>query len=427
MPAINFSLKLPPQKAIEWLEKKGVTVKNYREMTDSELAKSMTIARISDLDMLQSIKNALTESAKNGVPYAQFKRDVLQHMQAAGWLHKGESEKLEIIDPETGEVFGSPRRLENIYRTNMQSAFMAGQYQSYMDNVDNRPYWEYKAVGDARTRPMHLAMSGLIYRFDDPFWATFYPPNGYKCRCSVIALAERDIKRRNLVISDSSERNFIDVEKINKAGVYKTKAYKAPDGTLITADKGFNYNAGRMNYKPDLDLYDRKLAHEFAKSDMTGAEFKSNLKQLYEEFNTIKKRHGIEDKINHSDKLMVRNTLSRNLKFAAGVLSDENQKLIQCQRACVWLSDDTLIKQVDSRAGQNFDQFYADLPDVINQPDQIFTEGDNKFILMRRKENQLLMTVIKYLQKPNELFVQSYRLANDKELIKFTKKSKVLK
>ncbi|MGN6893494.1 phage head morphogenesis protein, partial [Neisseria sp. P0015.S009] len=87
-------------------------------------------------------------------------------------------------------------------------AYSAGQYQGYMANIDSRPYWMYDAVGDHRTRPAHAAMDGLVYRYDDPFWATFYPPNGYRCRCSVIALSERDMQRDGKVLSQSGEHNL---------------------------------------------------------------------------------------------------------------------------------------------------------------------------------------------------------------------------
>ena len=198
MDNINFTLNLPPKKAIEWLKTKQVTTENYRNLTDSEIAKVYTIARITDLDMLQDIKSSLIQAAEQGKPFAVWKKDILQHLANKGWLHPNGHNGKDIIDPKTGEIFGSatdigihsiPRRLENIYRTNMQAAYNAGQYQTYMADVDNRPYWQYDAVGDERTRAAHSAMDGLVYRYDDPFWTTFYPPNGYRCRCSVMALS----------------------------------------------------------------------------------------------------------------------------------------------------------------------------------------------------------------------------------------------
>ena len=218
-PEITFALGLKPAAAVEWLKAKGVTAENYRNLTASEIAKVYTIARISDLEMLNDIKQSMITAADNGQSYQNWRKDILQHLQNKGWLHPNGHNGKDIIDPQTGEVFGAPRRLETIYRTNMQSAYMAGQYQGYMANIGERPYWMYDAVGDSRTRPAHAAMDGLVYRYDDPFWATFYPPNGYNCRCSVMALAERDLAKYGVALSESGEHNFVETNKIyNKKG-----------------------------------------------------------------------------------------------------------------------------------------------------------------------------------------------------------------
>lgn len=429
MPKINFALGLAPEKAIEWLKTKQVTAENYRNLTDSEIAKVYTIARMTDLDMLNDIKQSMIKAASDGQSYADWHKDILQHLQNKGWLHHNGHDGKVIIDPTSGEVFGAPRRLENIYRTNMQTAYSAGQYQGYMANIDSRPYWMYDAVGDHRTRPAHAAMDGLVYRYDDPFWATFYPPNGYRCRCSVIALSERDMQRDGKVLSQSGEHNLVETHKVyNKKGdSYPTIAYKAPDGSLHTTDRGFGYNAGRMNYRPNLDQYDRGLAHEFAKAEMGGAEFKAVFKQLSEEFYEVKGRLKIDGKPDNAEKIDIRNKLSRQVKFAAGVLNKEVQQRTGLKRATVWLSDDTLIKQVDSREGQGFaEDYYAFLPEFLANPDHIIRDG-RELIFTTQHNQEYLWAVLKYIDDVEEVYLQSYRISNEKEIRKLMEKKEVLK
>lgn len=429
MPSIKFALGLKPAKAIEWLQAKGVTAESYRNLTASEIAKVYTIARITDLDMLNDIKQSMIKAADNGQAFADWRKDILQHLQNKGWLHPNGHDGKVIIDPTSGEVFGAPRRLENIYRTNMQTAYSAGQYQGYMANIDSRPYWMYDAVGDHRTRPAHAAMDGLVYSYDDPFWATFYPPNGYRCRCSVIALSERDMQRDGKVLSQSGEHNLVETHKVyNKKGdSYPTIAYKAPDGSLHTTDRGFGYNAGRMNYRPNLDQYDRGLAHEFAKAEMGGAEFKAVFKQLSEEFYEVKGRLKIDGKPDNAEKIDIRNKLSRQVKFAAGVLSKEVQQRTGLKRATVWLSDDTLIKQVDSREGQGFaEDYYAFLPEFLANPDHIIRDG-RELIFTTQRNQECLWAVLKYIDDVEEVYLQSYRISNEKEIRKLMEKKEVLK
>ena len=312
----------------------------------------------------------------------------------------------------------SPRCLNTTYRVNMQTAYSAARYQRMRDNVDNRPYWQYSAVGDERTRPAHLALNGKIYRYDDPFWATFYPPNGFNCRCSVIALAERDLQRRGMDKPDDSSEFLVEVERpADKAGNReKTIGFKLPDGTVRVADKGFDYNVGRLNYKPNLDLYPEKLAHAFAKVEMKGGEFKRDFELLAKHVSEMKQTLNPDGKkITAEQMLQVRDSLTKNFKFAAGVLSAESKGLLKSKTSTVWLSDDTLIKQFNSRDGQDFgiDEYEA-LPDIINSPDKIV--GDELGYQFYKDINgKKLLAVLKVLSKEPEIFVQSFRLVSDKQ------------
>lgn len=95
----------------------------------------------------------------------------------------------------------SPRNsysVENIVRTQTQIAYNAGRW-----NADQHPdvqeiLWGYKYVttGDDRVRPVHEALDGVTLPKDDPFWKTFWPPNGWSCRCQVIPVfSKRSIVR----------------------------------------------------------------------------------------------------------------------------------------------------------------------------------------------------------------------------------------
>ena len=91
-----------------------------------------------------------------------------------------------------------------------------------MDNVDNRPYWEYVAVLDNRTRPEHAQLHGLIYRYDDPFWASFYPPNGWRCRCRVNALSNYNLKKKDAKPGNSTGTLSQEMRLVSKkSGEYK--------------------------------------------------------------------------------------------------------------------------------------------------------------------------------------------------------------
>lgn len=433
--APKFAIGMEPTEAIEFLrQKKMLAGKVFaKELHDSALARATTIARLSSLEMTKDIYQSLETAMREGKGFHQWKKDLFSEFERKGWVFgKDKNVGLGIdgnllADPQTGEYFGTPRRLNTIYRVNMQSAYSAARYQRLRDNVDNRPYWQYSAVGDARTRPAHLALSGKVYRYDDPFWTTFYPPNGFNCRCSVIALGERDLQRHGMDKPDDSSEFLVEVERpADKAGNReKTIGFKLPDGTVRVTDKGFDYNVGRLNYKPNLDLYPEKLAHAFAKVEMKGGEFKHDFELLAKHVSEMKQTLSFDGKkLTAEQMLQVRDGLAKNFRFAAGILSAENKGLMKTNTGTVWLSDDTLIKQFNSRDGQNFGvDEYADLPDLIHAPEYLLQAKDyqDRYTFIRQGK----MLVVKLL--PKEIFVLSFRRIKDKELKKLLEKENALR
>lgn len=418
--APQFRIGITPSAAIEYLrQKKMLAVKIFeKELHQSALAKATTIARLSSLEMTKDIYQSLENALREGKAFGQWKKELIGEFERKGWVFahdKKVSRGIDgnlLADPKTGEYFGTPRRLNTIYRVNMQAAYSAARYQRLRDNVDNRPYWQYSAVGDVRTRPAHLALNGKIYRYDDPFWSTFYPPNGFNCRCTVIALDERDLKRKGISKPDDSSAFLTEVERpADKNGMReKTIGFKLPDGSVRVADKGFDYNIGRLSYRPNLDLYPEKLAHQFAKAEMSGEEFKYDFNRLEKLETDIEKAINPKgEKLTSFQVLFIRDHLTRNMKFAAGVLNAETKVLLKTDIGTVWLSDDTLIKQFDSRKGQKFEfEEYIKLPDILNTPELILPGKQKAHYEFHKIINsKKYIAVIKVLKK--EIFLQSFR------------------
>lgn len=71
--------------------------------------------------------------------------------------------------------------LENVYRTNVASAYNAGRLamQTRPDVVAATGYWEYVTAGDERVRDEHAALHGKQWRIGDPEALSLYPPNGF--------------------------------------------------------------------------------------------------------------------------------------------------------------------------------------------------------------------------------------------------------
>lgn len=250
-PDLAYAIGLPPKAAIEHFASKGyVLSRAWDDIADQTHARAFTVAGVMKLDVLQDIRAGLVKAQAEGKSLEQFKRDLIPLLEAKGWMGRGH-----VADPATGEVVGkrlTPRRLDTIYRTNLQSSFMAGRYQAQKENAGNRPYWEYVAILDSRTRPAHRALHGRIFKHDDGIWSTVYPPNGFGCRCRVRARSGRDLEREQLAVSSSEGRLDVIDQPVGRSG--KTRpavSYRDPiTGERFTPDAGFGFNAGETALKP---------------------------------------------------------------------------------------------------------------------------------------------------------------------------------
>lgn len=79
--------------------------------------------------------------------------------------------------------------LRSEFETAKRGSEMAWKWKDYVKNSDLFPNLEYRTVNDERVRPEHAVLSGTIKPVTDDFWLTFYPPNGWRCRCYVVQTA----------------------------------------------------------------------------------------------------------------------------------------------------------------------------------------------------------------------------------------------
>jgi len=260
--ALSAVFGLPPEKAIEAFQSKGYAITwSWKDLWQVQQAKAFTVAKVLRTDILQDIRGALDDALNNGTTFHDFKQKLTPVLQAKGWWGKTEH-----TDTLTGEVstaqLGSPRRLKTIYQTNLQTAYMAGRYRSMMESADSHPYWQYVAVLDGRTRPMHRAMNGRVFRYDDDLWSTHYPPNGFNCRCRVSPLTADAVEREGYTV-DSSEGRLIDHEiplRDGSAATVKALRIKV-DGQdkLFAPDAGWSYNPGKAAFGNDIEVM-RKIS-----------------------------------------------------------------------------------------------------------------------------------------------------------------------
>ena len=72
------------------------------------------------------------------------------------------------------------------------NAIASAQMAEKWEGLKAFKYLEYRTVGDDRVRPEHAVLDKLIAASTDPIWNRIYPPNAWRCRCTVVPAADTD-------------------------------------------------------------------------------------------------------------------------------------------------------------------------------------------------------------------------------------------
>lgn len=233
-------MNLPPEEAIQYfLDKKYHVGFDWRDTAAEQHVKSFTVAKMMEVDLLSDVRSALDHAIADGTTYEQFREEIEPTLRKRGWW--GQQERM---DPKTGETrtvqLGSPRRLETIFQVNVRTAYAEGAWQRIERVAEARPYLRYVATLDSKTRPQHRAWHGLILPVDHPFWETHYPPNGWRCRCSVTQWSEDDLEEHGWQVSPDPQ--ILELPwKNQRTG----KTVQVPVGI----DPGWQHNVGKTSQR----------------------------------------------------------------------------------------------------------------------------------------------------------------------------------
>lgn len=191
--SITFDLEpRPMQEALDfWKNKVLMSSSEFNSLSAEARTRAFAVSGIAKGAELETVFNAITKAIENGTTLEDFKKECADIFERRGWTGVG------------------AWRVDNIFRTNVMSAYNIGRYRQMMETADDRPFWMYDAINDRRTRPAHLYLDGKVFRYDHPFWDSWYPTKDYRCRCSVISLSESQLRRMGLTVEENDPTNTL--------------------------------------------------------------------------------------------------------------------------------------------------------------------------------------------------------------------------
>jgi len=138
------------------------------------------------------------------------------------------------------------------------SAQMAAKWEKFAQDGDEYNL-QYRTAGDDRVRPEHAALNRVTLPFSDPFWKSYFPPNGWNCRCTAVQV--RKSKYPATPREEAMKRGEEALAK-DKKGMFRfnpgAEQKSVPDYNPYTISKCKNCDVAKGKIKlakaPDTDL-----------------------------------------------------------------------------------------------------------------------------------------------------------------------------
>jgi hypothetical protein len=200
--------RLRPEDALTFFRAKGLAPPDarfdFRDVWQNDHATQFVVAKAMQTEVLETIRAGLDDAVANGGTLRTFMDRLEPELKRLGWWGEGMER-----DPLTGMMkkvrLGSPRRLEIIFQANMRAAHAAGKWARIERVKDAFPFLRYVQIQRDTKREDHEIYHDLVLPVDDPAWERIYPPNGWRCGCTVQQLSQAQLDRRGLSVREGFE------------------------------------------------------------------------------------------------------------------------------------------------------------------------------------------------------------------------------
>lgn len=210
---------VPFQEAIDFFRQK-VTLpsKTWRDILGRSHDRAFVVAGATKDALLADLRAEIDKAIAGKTTLADFRARFDEIVARQGWSGFAGD----------GSEGGRAWRTRVIYETNLKTSYAAGRYAQMTDPdiVKIYKWWRYRHAFyrvPVKERYEHAHVwDGLVLAWNDPWWDTHYPPNGWECSCGVETLSDRDLKAEGISPStapDLGTRSVVDPKTGDKVQV----------------------------------------------------------------------------------------------------------------------------------------------------------------------------------------------------------------
>lgn len=186
---------LPFKEAIDFFRQK-VTLpsQTWRDILGRSHDRAFVVAGATKEALLADLRAEIDKAIAGKITLAEFRAAFDEIVARHGWSGFAGD----------GSESGRAWRTRVIYETNLKTAYAAGRYAQMTDPdiVKVYKWWRYRHAFyrvPTKERYEHAHVwDGLVLAWNNSWWKTHYPPNGWYCSCGVEILSDRDLKAEGI-------------------------------------------------------------------------------------------------------------------------------------------------------------------------------------------------------------------------------------
>jgi hypothetical protein len=368
-----------PTEAKRFLKRKlNIETDSWDELKWGEHSHAFTVAHSVRANILDDIHGLINKAIGNGESFETFRKGMLETMTKTGWYGKaGKTAEDKVY---------INWRIRIMYDTNMRTAYSASRYREQLENASDRPIWVYlsKVQGKNR-RQEHIFLHNKAFRYDDPFWNNYYPPNGWGCQCRVTTKSEH-----------GAERDGIKILKSDANG-------KLPEISGMdwdTFDPTWQYNPALEALSPSFERY--KHLEQAGELETVRARFRADMEKIKMTVGELKilKNEMAKRKSGHDATL-----------YLIGNLDAARQEAMNINDSRIMASGYDLEQALNANSIKQAipEELFQDLYETIQSPEEIYENPNpnqprygREFHFLRKVKNQNGGVLNIVLRKPRD-------------------------
>lgn len=203
---------------------KAAKLREKIESASSKVATLQTRSVRANVDLgklSQQMKQIATAPIRESLHTVRKRvNETLNELNARGFSKERKVREIKKRLRDMGVAPKSHGFIDTIVDTHTQLTFNAGQRIAYEDD-DEIELLKYMTMEDAKVRPAHRTLHGLVAPKTDKIWDSIYPPNGWNCRCWVVSVDSNSGERPTGIPSSAYDVPDVGFKSSRKVSVGK--------------------------------------------------------------------------------------------------------------------------------------------------------------------------------------------------------------